>query len=174
MTSRILSNLWYLLGAALFFVALLLAGMARAEPDAGAGVGPAGAAVGLEPTQPSIVTGPCIDMDGPAGPAPCISDPIKHLSPSLDTVAAARKLGWPVALGTALFFVLVILGAKVPYLREGKRALYIAGATAVLAAGVNAGFDNGEWMAMLFAAAGVALKLVQGDRTVAAQAKGGV
>lgn len=171
--TRLFSNIWYLVGAALFTVVLLLAGMARAQgdPGAGAGPGPAASTVGIEPTQPSILA-PCIDMDGPNGPAPCISDPVKHLSPSLDTVAAARKLGWPVALGTALFFVLVILGAKVPYLREGKRALYIAGATAVLAAGVNAGFDNGEWMAMLFAAAGVALKLVQGDRTVAAQAKG--
>jgi hypothetical protein len=153
--------------------------LAQADIDAGAGAGPAAAAVGAEPTQPSILRAPgapCIDPDGLEGPKPCVTSPLDQPSAALDTVKAARKLGWPVLGGAVLFFLLVIAGKWVPYLREGKRALYLSGATAVIAAGVNAGFLGGDVLAMVFAAGGMLIALVQGDRTLAAlqrQAKGG-
>jgi hypothetical protein len=156
-------------GAVAFVGAVRLVGLARGDVTFDAGPG------SLSGSQPARIYDvnepgsgvPCIDMDGLAGPAPCISDPIKQAGPSLDTVAAARKLGWPVVLGTVLFFGLVLLGKRVPWLSVGKRALFISGATTVLAACCNTAFDGGTPWAVAFAGAGVLLKLVQGDRSLA-------
>lgn len=150
------------------------AGTAPAADVGGAGFGPAAATVGIAPT---VATGPCIDSDGPGGPAPCISNPLDYPRESFDMAIAAKKLGWPIAVGVGLFFLLVLGAHLVPWLGVGKRALIISGATAVLAACGNTAFEGGTAWAIAFAGAGVLLKLVQGDRTVAAliaKTKGGV
>lgn len=123
-----------------------------------------------------VVRGPgaaCVDADGPAGPAPCIQSPLDNPRESFDTVMAAKRLGWPVVAFVVGFFALILASRWVPYLKSGKRALAISGATSIVAAAANAGLDGGNWSAMLVAAAGVALALVQPDRTVAAQVKAG-
>jgi hypothetical protein len=166
--------MWLALGAVLFTVVLMLAGLARAqaEGDAGPGAGPAAAGVGVEPTQPSILPSgkPCIDRDG-SGPAPCIESPLDNPRASLDTAAAAQKVGWPLLVLVLAFGLLSVLAKHIPWLDGGYRALASAGLLAALAAAANASFAGGSYYAMASAAAGAVLMALQGNRTVAAEQK---
>jgi len=151
--------------------------MVDAGPAGGRGAGPAAAAVGVEPTQPSIVapSGPCIDRDGP-GPAPCIATPLDAHGESLDTARAAQKVGWPLLVLVLAFGLLTALAGRIKWLGEGYRALASAGLIAGLAAAANASFAGGSYYAMATAAAGAVLLALQGNRTVAElvkSAKGG-
>jgi hypothetical protein len=138
--------------------------------DAGPGPGPA-APEGIEPTQPSILAGPpCVDRDGP-GPAPCIASPLDNPRASLDTAAAAQKVGWPLLVLVLAFGLLSVLAKYIPWLDGGYRALASAGLLAALAAAANASFAGGSYYAMASAAAGAVLMALQGNRTVVAQVK---
>ena len=140
--------------------------------DAGAGsgsavVGPAAVPLGIAAATPS---GPCLDADGP-GPAPCVSSPLKQPGASLDTAAAAKRVGWPLLVFVVLFFLAVMAGEVIPALKKGRVALFMAGGTTALAAACNAGFDGGSWYAMAAAAGAVLLTMVQGNRSVAEMLK---
>jgi hypothetical protein len=112
----------------------------------------------------------CLDPDGVNGPAPCVQSPLDHPGAALDTVAAAKKVGWPLVALVVGWFALILASRFVPYLRQGKRAIIIAGATSVAAAGINTGLLGGDVMAMVVAAGGVALALVQPDRSLVKKA----
>jgi hypothetical protein len=86
-------------------------------------------------------------------------------------VAAAKKVGWPLVGLVVGWFALILASRYVPYLRQGKRAIVIAGASSVAAAGINAGLLGGDVMAMAVAAGGVALALVQPDRSLVKKAE---
>jgi hypothetical protein len=150
-------------------------------PDAGAAPGLAAEPLGIEPVHTDVAVAPpksaapCIDRDGD-GPEPCVSNPIDEPRAYLDTVASAKRLGWPLLVLVCAFPLLVLAALKVPWLSEGYRALAVSALIAMTAAAANAAFDGGTYKAMLVAAGGAFLMALQGNRTVAQllkQAKGG-
>lgn len=96
------------------------------------------------------------DAGPSAAPSDDLADPTSNPGGTVDDVKRAWSLGWAVGLLVAVRALLLVLGRWVPWLRVGKRALLVAGATAVLSAAFDSLALGGNAYAALWAAASAA------------------